>query len=120
MIAVLKRLLKFILLAPPAVVLIILAVANRQDVVLSLDPFAPDQPAFALQAPLFWMLFGALFLGILLGGLGAWASQHHWRREARSKRREADYLRTEAERLKTTVSGSSAPGLPAPDNRHAA
>ncbi len=116
----LKRILKIILLAPPAIVVVILAVANRQTVVLSLDPFAPESPAFALEAPLFWLLFGALFAGIMLGGAGAWVKQRKWRRQARSKRREAEKLRREADRLKDIAQGSGAPGLPAPDSQRAA
>lgn len=122
----LKRIFKFILLAPPALVLVVLAVANRQPVVLSLDPFVPEAPAFAIELPLFWLLFAALFLGILLGGLGAWFKQHKWRQQARDKRREADRLRAEADRLKTVVQqtngmqASGGPALPSPDSRHAA
>ncbi|AXS42370.1 LapA family protein [Breoghania sp. L-A4] len=115
-----KRILKIILLVPPAIVVIILAVANRQAVVLSLDPFAPEAPAFAIEAPLFWLLFGALFAGIMLGGAGAWVKQRKWRRQARDKRREAERLRHEADRLKDIAQGSGVPGLPAPDSRRAA
>ena len=118
--AVLKRILKYILLAPPAVVVVILAVANRQTVVLSLDPFAPEAPAFAIEAPLFWLLFAALFIGIMLGGVGAWIKQHKWRRRAHEKRREAETLRHEADRLKDITQGTGAPGLPAPNSRRAA
>lgn len=116
----LKRIFKYTLLAPPAIVVVILAVANRQSVVLSLDPFAPEAPAFAIEAPLFWLLFGALFIGIMLGGIGAWLKQRRWRLEARDKRREAETLRHDAERLKDITQGTGALGLPAPNNQRAA
>lgn len=118
----LKRALKTLLLLPIAVLVIVLAVANRHAVVLSLDPFTPENPAFAVAVPLFWALFGMLFLGILLGGLGAWFRQSKWRRTAREKRREAENLRREAERLKETAQaqGPHTPGLPPPGSQRAA
>ena len=116
----LKRIFNYILLVPPAIAVVILAVANRHSVTLSLDPFAPETPAFALEAPLFWLLFAALFIGIMLGGFGAWIKQRKWRLQARDKRREAEKLRVEAERLRDITQGTGAPGLPAPNNKRAA
>ena len=115
----LKRIVKTILLLPVALVaglIILLAVANRHETMLSLDPLSPGQPAFSITVPLFWLLFAALGIGILLGGIGAWARQGKWRRQARHKRREADSLRHETERLKEEVQAVSParPGLPAP------
>lgn len=114
----LKRIMKTILLVPVAVLVIVLAVANRTPVVLSFDPFSPAQPAFSIEVPLFWLMFAMLFIGIVLGGLGAWARQGKWRRQARRKRREAEHLRQEADRLKDAQ--PPAPGLPAPRGQRAA
>lgn len=121
----LKRIAKTILFLPVilfAVLVILLAVANRHETLLSLDPLSPNQPAFSVTVPLFWLLFAALGIGILLGGFGAWAKQAKWRRQARHKRREADSLRHETERLKEEVQASqpARPGLPAPGDKRAA
>ncbi|MDJ0931018.1 lipopolysaccharide assembly protein LapA domain-containing protein [Breoghania sp.] len=121
----LRRIAKTILLLPViifAVLVILLAVANRHETMLSLDPLSPGQPAFSISVPLFWLLFGALGIGIVLGGIGAWAKQGKWRKQARYKRREADTLRHEADRLKEEVQAANPrhPGLPAAGNKRAA
>ena len=46
---------------------IFLALANRQVVSFSLDPFSPQDPSFGFQAPLFVIFMGAIGFGILLG-----------------------------------------------------
>jgi ribose/xylose/arabinose/galactoside ABC-type transport system permease subunit len=54
---------------PAAAVAAVLAVANRQDVLFSLDPFSREAPAIAIQIPLFVLLFLAIGIGILFGWL---------------------------------------------------
>ncbi|HCV48322.1 MAG: hypothetical protein CBE09_05660 [Rhizobiales bacterium TMED249] len=46
---------------------IFLALANRQIVSFSLNPFSPEDPSFGFRAPLFVLLMGAIGFGILLG-----------------------------------------------------
>lgn len=58
----------WILGTPVALVAIWIAVANRRPVIFSLDPFSQSAPAFALQIPLYLLLFAALLGGVLLGG----------------------------------------------------
>ncbi|WP_407049146.1 DUF1049 domain-containing protein [Methyloraptor flagellatus] len=70
-----SRLLWWIVGVPVGIVLVALAVANRKPVVVSLDPFNAAAPALALPVPLFLLVFGALILGVVLGGVAAWASQ---------------------------------------------
>ena len=53
-----------------------IAVANRQDVFLSLDPFSYETPAVAFRLPLFAVIFVAIGLGILIG----WAASAVMRR----------------------------------------
>jgi uncharacterized integral membrane protein len=55
---------------PTAAVAIVVAVANRRDVVFSLDPFSQNSPAVAVQMPLFVLLFLAVLAGVLLAWLG--------------------------------------------------
>ena len=62
------RLSTWILAIPTALLAVWIAVANRQPVVFSLDPFSQSAPALTLQMPLYLLLFGAILLGVLLGG----------------------------------------------------
>jgi uncharacterized integral membrane protein len=80
---------------PLLVAAVALAIANRNPVQFSLDPFNGDAPAFAIQVPLFMILMAGLLIGILLGGLSAWADQGHWRRLAREARKRAAQLEAE-------------------------
>ncbi len=114
------RFLKALLLLPVAVVVVLLAVANRETVTLSFDPFSPA-PVFSLVLPLYAVLFGAVALGVLVGGVGSWLGQGRTRQRARYHRREADRLAKEAAELKTFGTPGAEPGygasrtaLPAP------
>ncbi|MEI9989262.1 MAG: LapA family protein [Rhizomicrobium sp.] len=63
------RLTTWILAIPVALAAIWIALANRAPVVLSLDPFSQESPALALEMPLYLLLFAAVLIGVLLGGL---------------------------------------------------
>ncbi len=62
------RLTTWILGIPVALAATWLALANRQAVVLSLDPFSQSAPAVTVQMPLYLLLFLAVLAGVLLGG----------------------------------------------------
>lgn len=94
-----RRFLWLLIAAPTAIVLIALAVANRQSVQLILDPFSSSDPAFAIEAPLFLLVLLAMGLGILLGGVVTWFGQGKWRKSARREHRDAATWKREAERL---------------------
>ena len=85
---------------PAAIVLITLAVSNRQAVRLILDPFRPDDPVLFLVLPLYAYLLTALIMGVLLGGAAAWLAQRRWRRATEAVRwqAEADRLLRERDR----------------------
>jgi Mn2+/Fe2+ NRAMP family transporter len=95
------RFLKGLVLLPVAIVVVAIAVANREAVRLSFDPFAPDMPAFSVTLPLYAILFAAVALGIVVGGIGAWLGQGETRRKSRERRREIRRLEGETSRLKT-------------------
>ncbi|WP_417688384.1 DUF1049 domain-containing protein [Roseibium sp.] len=116
------RFIKNMILIAVAIVLVPLSVANRHPVSISLNPFDPADPNLTIvDIPLFWVFFASLGVGILLGGIGAWAKQGKWRKEARVKRREADKWHREADQLRETKElASSAPALPGSDSRSAA
>lgn len=83
-----RKLVTAVVLVPLAVVIVMFAVANRQTVVVSLDPFEPAQPALSLAVPLFALAFVLVGIGVLVGGVAAWMRQHKWR--VRARRAEAD------------------------------
>jgi hypothetical protein len=60
---------------PAVLIAVVVAVANRRDVIFSLDPFSQATPALALRLPLFLLLFVVLGLGVLLGGLASLLSR---------------------------------------------
>lgn len=96
-----KAFFKALFLVPIAIVMLAFAYANRQPVNLLFDPFNSAQPAFALTAPLFLVLFAAVILGVLIGGVASWLAQGRFRREARRQRAEADRLRAELARARS-------------------
>ena len=90
-----RKIVATLVLLPLAVVIVALAVANRQMVTVSFDPFSTADPALALRLPLFALVFVVLLAGVLIGGIAAWLKQHKWRRDAR--RLEAQLRRVETE-----------------------
>ncbi|NBN65839.1 DUF1049 domain-containing protein [Microvirga tunisiensis] len=112
------RFLKNTVLFLIALVLLPLSVANRHGVDIALNPFDPQDPRLTLtDVPLFWVMFCAILVGIVIGGLGAWARQGKWRREARVKRNEADKWHREADQLRAAAADQAATAsaaLPAP------
>jgi uncharacterized integral membrane protein len=90
-----RQILKWLVLAPLAIVLIAFAVANRQWVNLSLDPFSSDPPALGISLPLFLVVLLVLILGVIVGGIAAWLGQRRWRKAAR--RLDAELRKSRAE-----------------------
>ena len=83
-----RKFLTAIVLVPLAIIIVMFAVANREIITVSFDPFDAAQPAFALKMPLFILIFALVGVGVLIGGIAAWLKQHKWR--ARARRAEAD------------------------------
>jgi uncharacterized integral membrane protein len=106
--SVLRKIVAAIILIPLAVVIIAFAVANRQIVTVSLDPFSAEHPAASLTLPLFGLVIVLLVLGVVIGGIAAWLRQSKRRRTARRLEREVAELRRERDVLKRT---NGAPGL---------
>lgn len=95
----LKRIAWLLIAFPAGVLLVTLAVVNRHEVRLVLDPFRPETPVVSLVMPFYAYLFIALLLGVLLGGTAVWLSQSRWRRDARQHGRSAARWHAEADRL---------------------
>ena len=88
-----RKFLAIAVLIPLAVIIVIFAVANREIVTISLDPFNAAHPAYALKLPLFVLIFVLVAFGVVVGGVAAWLRQHRWRVRARRAEAEARDLR---------------------------
>ena len=89
----LRRIVAVIILVPLAIIIVAFAVANRQDVVISFDPFDPAQPVYSKTTWLFVPIFAALMIGVIIGCLASWLRQGKWRGAARRFERELQVLR---------------------------
>ncbi|MFY9836955.1 MAG: LapA family protein [Xanthobacteraceae bacterium] len=109
---VVRNLIAALILVPLAIIIIAFAVANRQIVTVSLDPFSAEHPAASVALPLFGLIIVFLIVGVLIGGIAAWLRQARWRRTARRLEREAGALRGEIEEFKRTAGMAGGGGLP--------
>ena len=98
----LRKVVAAIFLLPLAALIIAFAVANRQRVSLSFDPFAsgPDVAIATRPLPLFLLLLGAVIVGVVIGGSASWLRHGRWRRTARRLERDLVRLREELDRHK--------------------
>jgi uncharacterized integral membrane protein len=85
----LKRILSLVVFVPLGIVLIVLAVANRQSVTLALNPFRPQDTVLSVTAPFFIFLLLALLVGMALGATVTWWKQGRYRKQARLEAKEA-------------------------------
>ena len=69
-----RKIVAALILVPLAIVIIAFAVANRQVVTVSLDPFSAERPAASLTLPLFALVIVLLILGVVIGGVAACAT----------------------------------------------
>lgn len=110
------KLFKLAILVPVAVLLILLSVANRQTTTFSLDPTSDQSPAFAVDLPLFVLLFAAVILGALIGSTLTWIAQGKHRKALRQKTQETNQLEREKREAESSPPSSQqpeiAPGLP--------
>lgn len=95
----LRKIIATLILVPLAIVIIAFAVANRQSVTVSLDPFSSSAPAAALTLPLFAVVLVTLIAGVIVGGLAVRLGHGRWRRLARRFEREANELRAKLDAL---------------------
>jgi uncharacterized integral membrane protein len=95
-----RKIVLAVVLIPLAVLIVALAVANRQIVTVSFDPFSAAEPAFLLRAPLFVLVFVLVIAGVIIGGMASWLRQSRWRRAARAREAELQSARNEVDRLR--------------------
>lgn len=95
-----KKFVSWLIWLPLAIVFVVIALANKEKVTFSLDPTSKVDPIFAIDIPLFLLLFASIVLGIVLGGIGAWLNQSKWRRAARDARYEMTQIRAEVSEMR--------------------
>ncbi len=110
----LRKIVTAIVLIPLVIILVGFAVANRQIVSVSFDPFDSTHPAFALTLPLFGIVFVLLIAGAIIGGVAAWLRQSHWRRAARRLDAQLRALQDECVVLRAQSAPREPPPEPAP------
>ncbi|MCI4678062.1 LapA family protein [Rhodoblastus acidophilus] len=105
-----RTFLRVLVLAPLALIFLAFAMANRQNVVVSFDPFSGgDIPSPQIVLPLFMVLIGATMFGVVLGGFATWLGQGRHRKALREARAQVQALRNEIESLRARANGPVAP-----------
>lgn len=105
-----RKLLIWLVLVPLAVIILAFAMANRQMITISFDPFNAAQPAASITLPLFVLIFILVVLGVVIGGIAAWMRQSHYRRAARVLEGDVAGLRREVALLNERLAAFPAEG----------
>lgn len=116
-----KRFFGWLFALPFAALCIIIAIANREVITLSADPFGRADSLLTLDLPLYAVIFGAFFLGLLIGLLAEWVIEGKWRSATRKARGQAAKLsrdlnetKREVEKLeKEKARATAQPAIPA-------
>ena len=93
-----KRIAGLFILLPIGILIVALAVANRQVVSVSIPPQVGDAPLYSFSLPLFALLFVMLFVGMLIGSFATWITQGKHRKQARIQKVEATKATFEAKK----------------------
>lgn len=102
------RALRLLFLAALALVMIALALANRDIVTLrALPPEAADFMglSWSVQLPLFLVIFAGVLLGLLIGFVWEWMREYRLRASGAQATRKAAHLEREVDRLKAKAEG---------------
>jgi uncharacterized integral membrane protein len=97
------RYLKYLFLIVVALALVLMAMANREIVMLEVIP--PDLAAwfgiqYAIELPLFLVILGGVVVGLLVGFVWEWLREHRYRAEAKTQKQAAKALEREVTTLK--------------------
>jgi uncharacterized integral membrane protein len=101
-----RKFLTALIVIPLGLILMVFAVANRQFVTVSFDPFVSNDPSFSVTLPLFLLLIVVAALGVLAGGCAVWFGQRHWRRAARRNDADARAARGELADLRARAAAA--------------
>lgn len=94
----LGTLVKWVVLLPVLIVILLLAIANGQPVTVHLNPFDTGDPVLQVQLALYQLAFILFAAGVLAGALVAWGSQRRGRSAARRRDDETAFRQPRAER----------------------
>ena len=111
-----KKIAAWLLALPTAIILIGFALANRSIVKISLDPISSESPWFALNTPLWTVLFAGIFIGLVVGWIAAWINQGKWRKAAHTARTRLDdeiAKKRAVEKRLNLMNDQDKPGTPA-------
>jgi len=110
-----RKFLSALVLVPLGLFFVVFAVANRQLVTVSFDPFNSSYPTVGVTLPLFVVIIAVAIIGVVAGGSATWFRQRHWRRSARRHEAEARAARTQLADLRagTTAQRRELQQLPA-------
>lgn len=97
MFGTLGRIVKWAILLPVLIAIVLLAVANNQAVTVHLNPFDTADPVLRVDLALYQLAFILFALGTLVGGLVSWRSQLRNRRRAHDRGRETGLGEARAE-----------------------
>jgi uncharacterized membrane protein YidH (DUF202 family) len=103
------KLVSALVLVPLAIVLIAFAVANRQIILVSLDPFDQANPALSIRLPLFALILIVIITAVIVGGIAAWLRQSKWRRAARLAQAQVRELRAQVDVLERQCNAAEPP-----------
>jgi hypothetical protein len=93
----LGTILKWVILLPVLIAIVLLAVANDQRVPVHLNPFNTEDPVLRLDLALYQVGFILFVLGVLAGAAVAWSGQRKYRQRARDRREEANLWQARAQ-----------------------
>jgi outer membrane murein-binding lipoprotein Lpp len=104
-----RKIVSALVLVPLAIVLIAFAVANRQTILVSLDPFDQANPALSIRLPLFALILIVIIAAVIVGGIAAWLRQSKWRRAARLAQAQVRELRAQVDVLERQCNAAEPP-----------
>jgi len=104
----LRKVLVALVVVPLAILIVAFAVANRQAVTVSFDPFSAANPAYTAKLPLFVLIFILVILGVIVGGIATWLRQASWRRTARALDADMRTLHQELEAMRRRAADDEA------------
>jgi hypothetical protein len=107
-----RKIVFVVVLAPLAIVIVAICVANKGPVTVSLDPFSAADPAVVLHPRLFVLALVLLTVGVLIGGFAAWLRQGKWRRAARLRDADLRAARNEVDRLRRELAARETAAAP--------
>ena len=108
----LRKIVSAVILVPLLFLIVGFAVANRQLVRISFDPFDQSHPAASVTLPLFVLIFVFVIVGVVVGGIASWMRQGPWRRAARRLDAEVRSLHNELEAMRRTPAPPASTSVP--------